>query len=64
MQEQDAIPRPLPPDEVESEFAAALRAAAWVFENEKDGRFSGSIAACQAVIPRMVRRPSWATRAA
>jgi hypothetical protein len=42
-------------DEVEREFAETLRQAAWIFENEKDGRFSGSIAACRAVA-RFIRR--------
>jgi hypothetical protein len=35
--------------EVEREFAQSLKAAAWIFENEENGRFEGSIRACQAV---------------
>jgi hypothetical protein len=34
---------------VEREFAETLRQAAYVFENEKNGRFLGSILACRAV---------------
>jgi hypothetical protein len=37
------------PDQVEQEFAETLRQAAYIFENEKDGRFQGSIIACRAV---------------
>jgi hypothetical protein len=37
------------PDQVEQEFAETLRQAAYLFENEKDGRFQGSILACRAV---------------
>jgi hypothetical protein len=37
------------PDPVEQEFVETLRAAAFIFEKEKDGRFLGSILACQAV---------------
>ena len=40
---------PIGPDHVEQEFAEGLRQAAYVFENEKDGRFRGSILACQTV---------------
>jgi hypothetical protein len=36
------------PDQAEQEFAETLRKAAYVFENEKDGRFHGSILACRA----------------
>jgi len=36
-------------DYVEQEFAKTLREAAWTFVKEKDGRFHGSIYACQAV---------------
>jgi hypothetical protein len=42
--------RPSRSDAAERKFADALRAAAWTFEKEKDGRFLGSIMACQAVI--------------
>ncbi len=34
----------------EEELFENLRVAAWMFENEEDGRFSGSMAACHAVI--------------
>ena len=37
------------PDQVEKEFAETLRQAAFTFENEKNGRFQGSILACRAV---------------
>ena len=36
-------------DEIEWELSKTLREAAWVFENEKNGRFHGSIAACKGV---------------
>jgi hypothetical protein len=36
-------------DEVEQEFFEALRQAAFIFQNEKNGRFLGSILACRAV---------------
>ena len=42
-------PSPTGPDHVEQEFAESLRQAAYVFENEKDGRFRGSILACRTV---------------
>lgn len=35
--------------EAEQEFAETLRQAAFIFENEKNGRFQGSIVACRAV---------------
>jgi hypothetical protein len=37
------------PDQVEQEFAEALRQAAYIFEKEVNGRFLGSITACKAV---------------
>jgi hypothetical protein len=37
------------PEQVEQEFAETLRKAAFIFENEKNGRFQGSILACTAV---------------
>jgi len=37
------------PEQVEQEFVETLRQAAFVFQNEKNGRFQGSIFACQAV---------------
>jgi hypothetical protein len=40
---------PIGPDQVEREFAETLRQAAYIFENEKNGRFLGSITACKAV---------------
>jgi hypothetical protein len=36
-------------DAAERELAEKLRFAAWVFEQEKQGRFKGSILACHAV---------------
>jgi hypothetical protein len=46
---ENSDPEPTRPDEVEREFADALRAAAFIFENEENGRFQGSILACRAV---------------
>jgi hypothetical protein len=40
---------PLWTDAVGREFAECLRAAARIFQNEENGRFEGSIKACQAV---------------
>jgi hypothetical protein len=37
------------PDAIERELAHALQCAGWIFAKEKDGRFQGSILACQAV---------------
>ena len=37
------------PEQVEQEFAETLRQAAFIFQNEKNGRFQGSIFACRAV---------------
>jgi hypothetical protein len=37
------------PEQVEQEFAETLRLAAFIFQNEKNGRFQGSILACRAV---------------
>jgi hypothetical protein len=37
------------PEQVEQEFAGTLRQAAFIFQNEKNGRFQGSILACRAV---------------
>ena len=36
-------------EQVEQDFAETLRQAAFIFENEKNGRFQGSILACRAV---------------
>ncbi len=47
---ENSNPRPHEPDDVEREFAETLRQAAYVFENEKNGRFLGSILACRAVV--------------
>jgi hypothetical protein len=47
--EAASVPARTDPDEVEREFAETLRQAAWIFENERAGRFQGSIIACQAV---------------
>jgi hypothetical protein len=46
---ESSKPAPTGPDHVEQEFAESLRQAAYVFENEKDGRFRGSILACRTV---------------
>jgi hypothetical protein len=46
---ENSISRSVGPDEVEKEFAETLRQAAFVFENEENGRFQGSILACRAV---------------
>jgi hypothetical protein len=55
----DSPPRsPVRPDEVERKFAETLREAAWIFEKEKDGRFRGSIMACEAVIGFIKARQS------
>jgi hypothetical protein len=43
-------PARVAPDPIERNFAENLRAAAWIFQNEKDGRFKGSILACRAVV--------------
>jgi hypothetical protein len=42
-------PSPTGPDHVEQEFAESLRQTAYVFKNEKDGRFRGSIAGASKV---------------
>jgi hypothetical protein len=42
-------PKPARPDAIEREFAETLRQAAYIFENESDGRFEGAILACRAV---------------
>ena len=46
---ENSVQTSLAPDEVEKEFAETLRQAAFIFENEKNGRFQGSILACRAV---------------
>jgi hypothetical protein len=48
MNQNEATDR-LPPHEVEPQFAESLRQAAYVFENEKNGRFQGAILGCRAV---------------
>jgi hypothetical protein len=45
----EGLKPPAAPDPVEQEFAETLRAAAYIFEKEKNGRFLGSITACKAV---------------
>jgi hypothetical protein len=52
------------PDEVEREFAANLRAAAYIFQETKNGRFQGSILACAAVVEFIRRRGGAAEYAA
>jgi len=49
MPEQTSTPPPGPADDVEAAFFETLREAAWIFENEADGRFRGPIIACTAV---------------
>jgi hypothetical protein len=48
--------QPRVPDEVEREFADNLRAAAYIFQTTKNGRFQGSILACAAVARFIKRR--------
>jgi hypothetical protein len=57
-------PSPTGPDHVEQEFAESLRQAAYVFENEKDGRFLGSILACRTVARFIKQRNGGAELAA
>ena len=45
----DSAPRPADLDPAEGEFAETFRRAAFIFENEKNGRFLGSILACKGV---------------
>jgi hypothetical protein len=52
------------PDEIEKEFAETLRQAAFVFENEENGRFQGSILACKAVARFIYQRGGGAELAA
>jgi len=47
--DHNPMPRSTGPDPIEAEFAETLRGAAFIFQNEKNGRFQGSILACQAV---------------
>ena len=57
------IQRDVAQTRLEQEFAETLRQAAYIFENEEDGRFQGSILACKAVAeiypPERWRAPSW-----
>jgi len=53
---QEIAPDPRGIDEVERELANSLRLAAWIFEKEENGRFEGSIRACQAVAQFIFRR--------
>jgi hypothetical protein len=49
MEQGESTPVWIGRDDIEWEFAKALRQAAWIFEKEKNGRFLGSIVACRAV---------------
>ncbi len=49
MTEQESAATSVEPAEAEREFLETLRQAAWIFQKEKNGRFLGSIVACQAV---------------
>jgi hypothetical protein len=53
---ENSVSRSIGPDEVEKEFAETLRQAAFVFENEENGRFQGSILACRAVVRFIYQR--------
>jgi IS5 family transposase len=61
---ESSKPAPTGPDQVEREFAENLRQAAYVFENEKDGRFRGSILACRTVARFIYQRNGGAELAA
>lgn len=47
--DQRPASRPAAPDPVESEFVDNLRAAAFIFQEKKDGRFKGAVLACRSV---------------
>ena len=51
-----SINQPRAPDEVERELAENLRAAAYIFQETKNGRFQGAIRACAAVVQFIKRR--------
>ena len=46
----------LPPDDVEQQLVTTLRQAAFIFENEKNGRIQGAIVACDAVAKFIYQR--------
>jgi hypothetical protein len=48
--------QPKAPDAVEQQFVRDLRAAAYIFQTKKNGRFQGSILACAAVAQFIQRR--------
>src|SRR5258706_16097558 len=56
MTEQESAATSVEPAEAEREFLETLRQAAWIFQKEKNGRFLGSIVACQAVARFIYRR--------
>jgi hypothetical protein len=51
-------------EEVERDFLETLRGAAYIFENEENGRFQGSILACRAVAGFIYQRHGGAQLAA
>jgi hypothetical protein len=53
---ENPISTPASPNEIEEEFFETLRQAAFIFENERNGRFLGSILACRAVAKFIYRR--------
>jgi hypothetical protein len=55
MTEKPSTP-PRAPDEIDQEFVESLRAAAFVFEKEAYGRFTGAPMACRAVARYIFRR--------
>src|SRR5215831_3984046 len=61
---ESSKPAPTGPDQIEQEFAESLRQAAYVFENEKDGRFRDSILACRSVARFIYQRNGGAELAA
>lgn len=64
MSDDNPLPEPIRPDAIEAEFAETLRGAAFIFEREENGRFRGSILACQAVANFIYRRRGGAELAA
>src|SRR5215204_5423624 len=62
--DEDSGRAPRRPDAHEAELAEKLRVAAFVFEREKDGRFTGPILACHAVVEFIRRRGGGAELAA
>jgi hypothetical protein len=61
---ENSVQGPVGPDEIETEFAETLRQAAFVFENEENGRIQGSIFACRAVARFIYQRGGGAELAA